>query len=110
MKSTDISLSLQIIKDFFKQNNIIVLKILLFGSRVRENHSADSDIDLIVITDQELNPLSKRRFLARLTSHLISRNAMLPMDLIIKSQKEFDAEKEYIGTLSYNIALNNISL
>ena len=37
-------------------------KVLLFGSKIRGEETLDSDIDLLVVTDEQLSPHSKMDF------------------------------------------------
>lgn len=108
MESTDLNFSLPIIREFFRQNKVEITDILLFGSRARGDFESNSDYDILIITKEDLSYSEKRDFLIRLTQLLISRNAMLPMDLIIKSQNAYTAEKSQIGTLAFNIASESV--
>jgi predicted nucleotidyltransferase len=64
-------------------------KIILFGSYAAGNPNNDSDIDLLVIKDTDL-PRHKRSF--DIQKSLIG--SMIPMDILVYTQKEFDQEKQ----------------
>jgi predicted nucleotidyltransferase len=63
-------------------------KIILFGSYAAGNPNNDSDIDLLVIKDTDL-PRHRRSF--DIQKSLIG--SMIPMDILVYTQKEFDQEK-----------------
>ena len=64
-------------------------KIILFGSYATGNPNNDSDIDLLVIKDTDL-PRHRRSF--DIQKFLIG--SMIPMDILVYTQKEFDQEKQ----------------
>jgi uncharacterized protein len=79
-------------------------KIILFGSYASENSNADSDLDLIVIKDTDqpkhLRGIEIRRLLI---------GSMVPMDILVYTQKEFDEEKsERYSFINYAIKNSKI--
>mgnify|MGYP000858055060 CR=1 FL=1 len=64
-------------------------RIILFGSYAAGNPNNDSDIDLLVIKDTDL-PRHKRSF--DIQKSLIG--SMIPMDILVYTQKEFEQEKQ----------------
>lgn len=76
-------------------------KIILFGSYVNGNPSEDSDIDLVVIWDTDLNPHKRNLFLSRLFP---GRNFSL--DIFAFTKKEVEKLKNITGTILYE-ALHN---
>ena len=63
-------------------------KIILFGSYANGTPNDDSDLDLLIVQDTEL-PMQKRGLDIRLS--LIG--TMIPMDILIYTNAEFDVEK-----------------
>ncbi len=63
-------------------------KIILFGSYASGNPNDDSDIDLLIIKDTDL-PKHKRSFDIQKSL----RGSMIPMDILVYTQKEFEQEK-----------------
>jgi predicted nucleotidyltransferase len=63
-------------------------KIILFGSYANGTQNEDSDLDLLIIKDSDL-PMQKRGFDIRLS--LIG--TMIPMDILMYTQSEFEQEK-----------------
>lgn len=71
-------------------------KVILFGSYAYGKPTKDSDIDLLLIKDDDL-PKIKRNRIAR--SYL--RDFKFPVDVIVKSREEFETLKDVIGTVVY---------
>lgn len=71
-------------------------KVILFGSYAYGEPTKDSDIDLLLIKDDDL-PKIKRNRIAR--SYL--RDFKFPVDVIVKSREEFERLKDVIGTVVY---------
>ena len=79
-------------------------KIILFGSYATDNPNYDSDLDFLIIQESEL-PRYKRSFEIR--KSLIG--SMVPMDIIVYTQQEFDSEKDVKYTF-INDAMKNSKL
>lgn len=81
--------------------NIIVVnyhpqKIILFGSYAYGNPAPDSDIDLLVIKDDNLQGIQRNRLVR---SYL--KDFTLSVDIVVKSSQEFETFKDVIGTIIY---------
>lgn len=76
-------------------------KIILFGSYANGTQKEDSDIDLLIIQDSDLPP-QKRGFDIRMS--LIG--SMIPFDILIYTNSEFENEKENIYSF-INSAIKN---
>jgi predicted nucleotidyltransferase len=63
-------------------------KIILFGSYASGNATNSSDLDLLVIKDADL-PRHQRSF----AIHKALIGSMVPMDILVYTQKEFEQEK-----------------
>ena len=71
-------------------------KIILFGSYAYGNPTKDSDIDLLVIKDDDLPKVHRNRIVR---SYL--KNFLFPIDVIVKSSQEFEMFKDIKGTVVY---------
>jgi predicted nucleotidyltransferase len=71
-------------------------KIILFGSYAHGNPTYDSDIDLLVIKDDDLPKIQRNRVVR---SYL--KDFSFPVDIIVKSSQEFEMFKDVIGTVVY---------
>jgi predicted nucleotidyltransferase len=71
-------------------------KIILFGSYANGNPTEESDLDLLIIKDSELPSHIQNRQVRKIISDL-----KVPVDVIVKSNKEFEMYKDIIGTIIY---------
>ena len=71
-------------------------KIILFGSYANGNPTEDSDLDFLIIKDSTLPSYMQNRKLRKLLSDL-----RIPVDIIVKTSKEFELYKDVIGTIIY---------
>jgi predicted nucleotidyltransferase len=70
--------------------------VILFGSAVTGEMTADSDLDLLVVERQVANT---RQESIRLRAAL--EDVPLPIDLIIVSRERFEETKDVIGGMAY---------
>jgi uncharacterized protein len=68
-------------------------KIILFGSYIRGDPTRDSDLDVLVVTGDEVE--SPRRESVRLRSSVSDIN--MPMDILVVSYSRFEALREKLG-------------
>ena len=71
-------------------------KIILFGSYASGKPTKDSDLDLLVIKDEDLPSRSQNRQLRKILAGL-----KVPVDVIVKNTKEFETYKDIVGTIMY---------
>ncbi len=71
-------------------------KIILFGSYAYGHPTEDSDLDILVIKDDDLPGIQRNR---KVRNFL--KDFSIPIDVIVKSSLEFDTLKDVIGTVIY---------
>lgn len=71
-------------------------KIILFGSCANGTPTEDSDLDLLIIKDSDLPARIQNRKVRKMLSDL-----KIPVDVIVKTAKEFETYKDIIGTIIY---------
>jgi predicted nucleotidyltransferase len=74
-------------------------QVILFGSYAEKRATADSDLDLLVVTER---PVSRKERLAR-TQDLF-RDMPLPVQVITISRQEFEETRDVIGGIAYPAA------
>jgi predicted nucleotidyltransferase len=72
-------------------------KIILFGSYAQGDPTKDSDIDLLVIKDDNLPKVQRNRVVRSLL-----KDISIPVDVIVKTTQEFEMLKDVIGTVVYS--------
>ena len=84
-----------------REEKLTLHKIILFGSRARGDFDEESDYDILVIVNEEL-PLHKKRELAvKITNALHKEMKFTAFDIIVKSLRVFEEEKNIVNTISY---------
>ena len=83
-------------------------RILLFGSQAREDSSAESDYDFLVITKKPINIQEKRHFQARLRTILAKYK--IPVDVLIQSEAEVKEKKKIIGHIIRDICKESVAI
>ena len=71
-------------------------KVILFGSYAKGKQTKDSDIDLLVITEERMSLDDIRRM-----KKALSAKFGLPIQLICLTKKEFAETKDVIGGIAY---------
>jgi len=77
-------------------NGFSPLRIVLLGSRARGTASAESDVDLLVVTDR---PGSKRQ--QAVAIDLALADIRVPKDVIVVGAEELESERDIVGTIAY---------
>ncbi len=85
-----------------------VLKILLFGSRVKGTFNKDSDWDFYVIVDEELSFPKKRKIIAEIRKKLAELK--IPNDIIIQSNSIANEKRNDVGYLTYYVFKEGIEI
>ncbi|MFN4220539.1 MAG: nucleotidyltransferase domain-containing protein [bacterium] len=87
----------KIIEEIFEEKKVRIKKVILFGSRVRKDYREDSDWDLLIVTEDNLQRDQKV-----LLSHLVRKRLaeeLIPSDVLIKSEEEVEERKYIIGSV-----------
>ena len=70
-------------------------KILLFGSRARDDFKSDSDFDFMIITRKKYTPENKRDYRAQLRKKFAKYK--IATDTIIQSEEEINVKNDIPG-------------
>lgn len=95
----EIEIAKAIITTEIEKVGLKVIKIILFGSRARGDFNKDSDWDLLVIVDKDIEPYQKRRIIGEIYRALAKLENSY--EIIITSQADFEKRKKVIGYISY---------
>ncbi len=71
-------------------------KIILFGSFAYGHPTEDSDLDILIIKDDDSPKIQRNRAVRR-----ILKDISIPVDVIVKTSQEFENLKDIIGTVIY---------
>ena len=78
--------------------------VYLFGSRSRHDHDADSDFDLLVVVPDD-TPGPR---MAASETYKLARAARVAAYIIACRRSGFEAAKDQVGTLSYEVFHNGM--
>ena len=73
-------------------------KMILFGSRAREDYREDSDWDVLVVVDRKLTRKEKMSISSTIRKRLA--DIYIDCDLILKSEEEVEFCKNLLGTVT----------
>jgi|JI9StandDraft_1071089.scaffolds.fasta_scaffold332483_2 predicted nucleotidyltransferase len=80
-------------------------KVILFGSYARGDENEDSDLDICIIeNEQEITEINTTKYYKALFRLNHAK------DIIVRSLKEFEANKTIINTLEYDVYKEGILL
>jgi len=97
----EIEVAKNIIPGELKENGSKPEKIILFGSRTRENFDKDSDWDFYIIVNKEMSFSQKRKINTKIRRKLAELK--IPNDLIIQSKTISNARENNVGYLTHYI-------
>ena len=83
-------------------------EVLLFGSHARKNASAESDYDILLITDTELQPKDKLPIRTKIRKSLLAIG--IRSDILIQSKSEVEKKKKLPGHIVRKILAEAILL
>ena len=98
------------IEKALKEDNLTLIKVILFGSRAPKDHSPESDWDILVVLKEQIGPQEKRYVWRKIYRALHRRFPKRSFDIIIKSKQEFESEKSVVNTISNGAEKEGISL
>ena len=84
--------------------------ILLFGSRARGDYKEHSDWDILVILDEDLDPIKKKKIWCSIYKRLHKKFPLSSFDIILKSKATYEKEKEVVNTLANEVHREGIRL
>ena len=91
--------SKRIIIEELEKKEFKVERVLLFGSRARNDFHKDSDWDFYVTIDREIDRDTKWDILLNIKRKLVKLN--IPNDVIIESKNKFYERKGNVGYITY---------
>lgn len=86
-----------------KAKNMNVSKIILFGSQARGNASADSDVDIVLISsDFGRKNIYKRLAMIKEAEIATIKKFMIPLDIIMMTPEEFTSGSSLVSEFAKN--------
>ena len=98
----------KIIIEELEKENIKVHKIILFGSRARGDFKEDSDWDVLIIVEDDIERKKKFLLISNLRKKLAKK--LLDVDLIIKNKSELSFYENFYGSVIFEALKEGIEL
>ena len=70
-------------------------RVYLFGSRARQDHTLDSDYDILVLIPGKMDPVEKFPYRARIRKMLLQKGIF--SDILLQGYHEAEVKKEIPG-------------
>jgi len=83
-------------------------KIILFGSRAREDFNEYSDYDLLIVLKQT-STIQEKMIISKKIRQLLATES-IDADVLIKNKTDIDYFKDKIGSVIHNALLEGIQL
>jgi len=99
-----------IVDNVFARKGLTLDSVFLFGSMARSDSGEESDYDILIISKEELSSKEKMNLAIEISKALHEEIKSTPFDIIIKSKRDFDEEKDIVNTLSNEVILEGIKL
>jgi len=97
---TDIrKIASDIIREEVEKAGYSIVKIVLFGSRAKEQAHPDSDWDFYVVVDREMGRETKWDIIIKIKRRLA--RLKIPNDVIINSLSQAEQRKGNVGYITY---------
>ncbi|MFN3821057.1 MAG: nucleotidyltransferase domain-containing protein [bacterium] len=98
------------IEKLLTQNGFTLHSIILFGSRARGDFDKESDYDILVIIKNNIDMMKRREIWMKIYHQLHKDFPLTPFDVIIKTAKDFEDEKDIVNTISNEACIEGIKL
>ena len=79
-----------------QRNGVTPCHIALFGSFLHGNYHAESDLDMIIISEAfEGKDLDQRIYMTMNAEKEFMKRYLVPMDILMKTPQEYDSQKYF---------------
>ena len=80
------------------KSGLHISKLILFGSQATEQATVDSDIDIVVLSEDFRNKdIFERALLIKDAEILTIKKFMVPFDIITMTPEEFESGSSFVG-------------
>lgn len=83
-------------------------KVLLFGSRARNENSTESDYDFLIITSVAMDVRTKRLLKSQMRKELAKYK--IPADILIQSEEEVRIKREITGHILKKVMKEGVTI
>lgn len=98
------------IERILAMNKLSFIQMILFGSRARNNYTPESDWDIVIVVKEKLNSLERKKLWTMIYKALHRKFPKSSFDIFIKSEDEFEIEKNFANTIANEASTEGIFL
>ena len=98
------------LKNILEELDVAYSTILLFGSRAGKNVEEESDWDFMIIVKGNLDLKDKRELWHNIYRRFHEYFPFISVDIILKDEQSFEAEKSVANTISNEVYLEGIEV
>ncbi|NPV59877.1 MAG: nucleotidyltransferase domain-containing protein [Actinobacteria bacterium] len=98
--------AIEIVEKTLAIQGVRVERVILFGSRAREESMPESDYDLYVLTDRDLDFSQRHALITRIKRELAVLR--IPNDIVLRSAQSFNRVKKIPGNLAFEVAREGV--
>ena len=98
--------ALKVIRDVLSSKEVQVEQVFLFGSRARGEVGPESDYDLYVLIDRDLDFPQRHGMITEIKRELAKLR--IPNDVVLRSASRFNEIKGFSGHLAYEVAREGV--
>jgi len=98
----------EVILEECRKAQVVVERIILFGSRARGDNKEDSDFDIYLLVDNELKFSDMMNIFLKIKRGLAKFD--ISNDVIIRSRNIFEKNKTCIGFISYYVNKEGVDI
>ena len=103
-----IQIAKKIITEEVEKAGYNIIKIILFGSRVKGNYHEESDWDFFVVLNEDITFGELKRITGRIKMQLARHK--IPNDIILRGINQFKKSKMTVGNISYYVSTDGVSI
>ena len=99
-----------IFKEILEEIGIDYSRILLFGSRARNDFGEGSDWDFMILIKDRIDLRERRGLWYKVYRRFHDHFPTIPVDIILKDEQSFESEKRVANTIANEVYLEGIEV
>jgi len=98
------------LKSILQELGVAYSNIILFGSRAGKNFDEDSDWDFMIVVEKNVDLKDKMELWHNIYRRFHEYFPFISVDIILKDEQSFEAEKNVANTISNEVYLEGIEV
>ncbi len=98
------------LKEILNELNVDYSKVIVFGSRAREDYGKESDWDFLVVLRKPVGTKTKHSLWLKIYKRFHERFPLTSVDIILKDIESFEEEKKVVNTISNEVYQEGIEI